>query len=65
MAAGGLKRAAYTVALAFGTLLWLSVLLLFSQVAQNSDEFARLQPWILLVNVKLKKSFKLLFRYLL
>ncbi len=51
MAARGLKRAAYTVALAFGTLLWLSVLLLFSQVAQNSDEFARLQPWILLVNV--------------
>jgi nitrogen fixation/metabolism regulation signal transduction histidine kinase len=51
VAAGRLKRAAYTVALAFGTLLWLSVLLLFSQVAQNSDEFARLQPWILLVNV--------------
>jgi nitrogen fixation/metabolism regulation signal transduction histidine kinase len=51
MATGRLKRAVYTAALVFGTLLWLSVLLLFSQVAQNSDEFARLQPWILLVNV--------------
>jgi len=51
MAAGQLKRIAYIAALLFGTLLWLSVLLLFSQVAQNSDEFARLQPWILIINV--------------
>ncbi len=50
MAAGRLKRAAYTAALIFGTLLWLSALLLFSQVAQNSDDFGRLQAWILLIN---------------
>jgi len=50
MAAGRLKRAVYTVALIFGTLLWLSVLLLFSQVAQNSAEFDRLQLSILVIN---------------
>ncbi len=31
--------------------MWLTILLLFSQVAQNSEEFARLQPWILLINI--------------
>ena len=51
MAFERLKRAAYAAALLFGTLLWLTVLLLFSQVAQNSEEFARLQPWILLINL--------------
>ena len=51
MAIGRLKRVAYIAALMFGTLLWLTVLLLFSQVAQNSEEFARLQPWILLINI--------------
>jgi nitrogen fixation/metabolism regulation signal transduction histidine kinase len=51
MAIGRLKRVAYIAALVFGTLLWLTVLLLFSQVAQNSEEFARLQPWILLINI--------------
>ena len=51
MAIGRLKRVAYIAALIFGTLLWLTVLLLFSQVAQNSEEFARLQPWILLINI--------------
>ena len=51
MAIGRLKRIAYIAALLFGTLLWLTVLLLFSQVAQNSEEFARLQPWILLINI--------------
>ncbi len=51
MAVGRLKRIAYIAALVFGTLLWLTILLLFSQVAQNSEEFARLQPWILLINI--------------
>ncbi len=51
MALGRLKRVAYIAALIFATLLWLTVLLLFSQVAQNSEEFARLQPWILLINL--------------
>jgi nitrogen fixation/metabolism regulation signal transduction histidine kinase len=38
------------VLLAMGVLLWLAALLLFSRVAEDSDDFARLQDWILLVN---------------
>src|SRR5690606_8885858 len=45
-----LKRAVYTLLLAFGLLLWLAALLLFSRVAEDSDDFARLQVWILIVN---------------
>ncbi|HEX7079801.1 MAG TPA: ATP-binding protein [Gammaproteobacteria bacterium] len=45
-----IKRAFVTMLLAFGVLLWLVALLLFSRVAENSDDFARLQNWILLVN---------------
>src|SRR5690606_39157048 len=45
-----LKRAVYTLLLAFGVLLWLAALLLFSRVAEDSDDFARLQLWILIVN---------------
>jgi len=45
-----LTRAVYTLLLAFGVLLWLAALLLFSRVAEDSDDFARLQLWILIVN---------------
>ena len=45
-----LRRALVTVAAAVGILLWLAALLRFSQVAENSDDFARLQNWILLIN---------------
>ena len=45
-----IKRAALVVLFAFGVLLWLAALLLFSRVAENSDDFARLQNWILLIN---------------
>ena len=45
-----LKRALYTVLLVFGVLLWLAALLLFSRVAEDSDDFARLKDWILIVN---------------
>jgi len=38
------------VLLAFGVVLWLAALLLFARVAEDSDDFARLQNWILLVN---------------
>ena len=38
-----LKRALYTLLLGFGLLLWLAALLLFSRVAEDSDDFARLQ----------------------
>src|SRR5690606_18275363 len=44
------KRALLALLLAFGVLLWLAALLLFSRVAEDSDDFARLQFWILLVN---------------
>jgi nitrogen fixation/metabolism regulation signal transduction histidine kinase len=45
-----LRRALVGLAAAAGILLWLAALLLFSQVAENSDDFARFQNWILLVN---------------
>ncbi len=45
-----IKRALIALALLFGVLLWLAALLLFTRVAENSDDFARLQDWILLVN---------------
>jgi nitrogen fixation/metabolism regulation signal transduction histidine kinase len=34
-----------------GGLLWLSALLFMAQTAQNSEQFSRLHPWILMVNV--------------
>jgi PAS domain S-box-containing protein len=34
----------------FGVLLWFIALLLFTQVTENSDDFARRQNWILLIN---------------
>jgi len=46
-----LKRALYALVLTVGVLLWLSALLLFSQTAQNSEEFSRFQNWILLINL--------------
>jgi PAS domain S-box-containing protein len=45
-----LRRALVTVAATVGILLWLAALLRFSQVAENSDDFSRLQYWILLIN---------------
>jgi nitrogen fixation/metabolism regulation signal transduction histidine kinase len=45
-----LRGVLLTLLLLSGVLLWLSALLLFSRVAENSDDFARLQNWILLVN---------------
>jgi two-component system, NtrC family, nitrogen regulation sensor histidine kinase NtrY len=45
-----LKRAFFALLIAFGILLWLAALLLFSQVAENSDDFARFPLWIVLIN---------------
>jgi two-component system, NtrC family, nitrogen regulation sensor histidine kinase NtrY len=45
-----LKRTLYTGLAVFGVLLWLSALMVFARVAQNSEEFSRLQNWILLIN---------------
>ena len=46
-----LRKVLYTALALFGVLLWLSALMMFSQVAQNSDEFSRLQDWILIINL--------------
>jgi nitrogen fixation/metabolism regulation signal transduction histidine kinase len=45
-----LKRLFLILLAALGVLLWLAALLLFSRIAENSDDFSRLQGWILLVN---------------
>jgi PAS domain S-box-containing protein len=45
-----LKRVFLVLLAALGVLLWLAALLLFSRIAENSDDFSRLQNWILLVN---------------
>jgi len=51
MAAGRIRRAAITFALIVGVLVWFSVLMLFSPLAQDSDDFSRALPWILLINL--------------
>lgn len=51
MVAGRVKQAIYVMALFFGALIWLSLLMLFSQVAQDTEEFSRLQAWVLPINV--------------
>ena len=32
-------------------LLWLAAILFMAQTAQNSEQFSRLHPWILMINV--------------
>ena len=48
--AKGLRRAVVVLLAAFGVLLWLAALLLFTRVTENSRDFARSQEWILLIN---------------
>ncbi|HLF12712.1 MAG TPA: HAMP domain-containing protein, partial [Gammaproteobacteria bacterium] len=45
-----LKKALLGLLAVLGILLWLVALLLFTQVTENSDDFARRQDWILLIN---------------
>jgi len=45
-----LKKALFARLLIFGVLLWLAALLLFSRIAENSDDFAQAWDWILLIN---------------
>jgi PAS domain S-box-containing protein len=45
-----IRGALFALLLALGVLLWLAALLLFTRIAENSDDFARLQNWILLIN---------------
>jgi nitrogen fixation/metabolism regulation signal transduction histidine kinase len=51
MDAPTLKRAASAVTVGIGGLLWLAAILFMAQTAQNSSQFSRLHPWILMVNV--------------
>ena len=51
MDAPALKRAASTVVVGIGGLLWLAAILFMAQTAQNSEQFSRLHPWILMVNI--------------
>jgi PAS domain S-box-containing protein len=45
-----IRGALLTLLAIFGVLLWFIALLLFTQVTENSDDFARRQYWILLIN---------------
>jgi nitrogen fixation/metabolism regulation signal transduction histidine kinase len=51
MAAPTLSRAFSAVVIGIGGLLWLSAILFMAQTAQNSEQFSRLHPWILMINV--------------
>jgi nitrogen fixation/metabolism regulation signal transduction histidine kinase len=45
-----LRRAFFALLAVFGILLWFVALLLFTRVTENSDDFARLQNWIVPIN---------------
>jgi len=45
-----LRSALFALLAVFGILLWFVALLLFTQVTENSDDFARLQNWIVPIN---------------
>jgi PAS domain S-box-containing protein len=45
-----LRRALFGLLAVFGILLWFTALLLFTRVTENSDDFARLQTWIVPIN---------------
>jgi nitrogen fixation/metabolism regulation signal transduction histidine kinase len=51
MDAAALKRAASAVTMGLGGMLWLAAILLMAQTAQNSEQFSRLHPWILAINI--------------
>ncbi len=46
-----LKRAANAAVMGVGGLLWLAAILFMAQTAQNSEQFSRLHPWILMINI--------------
>jgi nitrogen fixation/metabolism regulation signal transduction histidine kinase len=51
MDAPTLKRAANAAVMGIGGLLWLAAILFMAQTAQNSEQFSRLHPWILAINI--------------
>src|SRR5262245_30330105 len=44
------RRFASSAIIGIGGLLWLAAILFMAQTAQNSEQFGRLHPWILMVN---------------
>ena len=46
-----LKRATNAAVMGVGGLLWLAAILFMAQTAQNSEQFSRLHPWILMINI--------------
>jgi nitrogen fixation/metabolism regulation signal transduction histidine kinase len=46
-----LSRAASLVVIGLGGLLWLAAILSMAQTAQHSEQFSRLHPWILMINI--------------
>jgi nitrogen fixation/metabolism regulation signal transduction histidine kinase len=51
MDASTLRRAASAATMGLGGLLWLAAILFMAQTAQNSEQFSRLHPWILAINI--------------
>ncbi len=51
VAAGRIKRAAVAFALIVGVLVWFSTLMLLAPLAQESEDFSRALPWMLLINL--------------
>jgi two-component system, NtrC family, nitrogen regulation sensor histidine kinase NtrY len=51
MAGSSLKRAFSAGLIGLGGLLWLAAILFMVQTAQNSEQFSRLHPWILGINI--------------
>ncbi|MCJ7451111.1 MAG: ATP-binding protein [Steroidobacteraceae bacterium] len=51
MAGSPLKRALSAGLIGLGGLLWLAAILFMVQTAQNSEQFSRLHPWILGINI--------------
>lgn len=45
-----LRQAAFIALVIFALLIWLAALLLFSQIAENSDDFSQALQWILPIN---------------
>jgi nitrogen fixation/metabolism regulation signal transduction histidine kinase len=46
-----LRRAASMAVIGLGGLLWLAAILFMAQTAQHSEQFSRLHPWILMINI--------------
>ncbi|MCM2313248.1 MAG: HAMP domain-containing protein, partial [Steroidobacteraceae bacterium] len=51
MDAPALRRVVSLVVIGLGGLLWLAAILFMAQTAQHSEQFSRLHPWILMINV--------------